>query len=744
MVSRLRSLLVSAFAITLVTTGTAMASVAQPAETVPVARPEAATTVPLTKADGAPTGHATAGLGSGETPGRSAVRTAELEVPEFVVAALTWDATDDLAADAVIEVRVRESRGWSDWLEVEADDAGPEGGTGRAGTDPFITGGATAAQVRIDGRANDLPANLSLDLIPADATGEVEVLGGATGGAGTTSRLIPPVGGPGVVPATVDVDGVGTVFTRADWGADEAYTDENWTPRYAPLRAAVVHHTAGTNTYTAAQSPGIVKAIFTYHTVTRGWGDIGYNFLVDQYGQIFEGRKYSIAAHEDAPQGWMIEAGHALGYNRGSLGISAMGDFTLSTAPDATSIVNAMAKVIAWKFKAANLDSTAPSGFFAPTSRSFTTYAAGAALPRIFGHGDVALTACPGGLYTRLGDLRSLVKAGYTRSNDVTPPTVQATVGVDGLVRLSAADTQSAVTGVFFTLDGSAMFWSPADAVDPDIPETRYDEPIPAAMITTLSVVAVDDAGNSSTPTTPTVELITCAADFESGDGVFYLNDVFSGTANTVFAYGLAADAVYLGDWDGDGIDTPAIRRGNLFLIRNVNCSGDPDLTVAYGKPDDVVLVGDWDGDGVDTFAVRRGATYYFRNTVTTGVADAVITYGRPEDVVLVGDWEGNRVDSLAVRRDATYYIRNSISSGVADYTFTYGRADDEVLVGDWDGNGTDTLAVRRGITYYIRNTTTSGVADLVFNYGRLTDLSFAGDWNADSSDTIGIRRAIP
>lgn len=474
-----------------------MASVAQPAETVPVARPEAATTVPLTKADGAPTGHATAGLGSGETPVRSAVRTAELEVPEFVVAALTWDATDDLAADAVIEVRVRESRGWSDWLEVEADDAGPEGGTGRAGTDPFITGGATAAQVRIDGRANDLPANLSLDLIPADATGEVEVLGGATGGAGTTSRLIPPVGGPGVVPATVDIDGVGTVFTRADWGADEAYTDENWTPRYAPLRAAVVHHTAGTNTYTAAQSPAIVKAIYTYHTVTRGWGDIGYNFLVDKYGQIFEGRKYSIAAHEDAPQGWMIEAGHALGYNRGSLGISAMGDFTLSTAPDATPIVNAMAKVIAWKFKAANLDSTAPSGFFAPTSRSFTTYAAGAALPRIFGHGDVALTACPGGLYTRLGDLRSLVKAGYTRSNDVTPPTVSLSQHNDGLVAISVSDDVTVEPSRLYSSGLLGVSYAPTPNVNPSnsFIRTSIEYVCPSPVVT---AVAIDEASNIS------------------------------------------------------------------------------------------------------------------------------------------------------------------------------------------------------------------------------------------------------
>jgi uncharacterized protein YjdB len=360
-----------------------------------------------------------------------------LEAPEFVVAALTWDADEELAPDAVIEVRVREKRGWSAWIEVEADDAGPEDGTGRAGTDPFITGGATAVQVRVDGRPNDLPANLSLELIPAGASGETEVLSGlpgAAGGAGSTSRLALPAMGQGLAPSSVDIDGVGTMFTRADWGADEAYTDANWTPRFAPLRAAVVHHTAGTNTYTAAQSAGVVKAIYIYHAVTRGWGDIGYNFLVDQFGQVFEGRKYSIAAREDAPQDWTIEAGHALGYNSGSLGISALGDFTRVDAPDAREIVDAMTRVISWKFGEARLDMDALSGFFVPLLHNSTTYASGAELPRIFGHGDVAQTACPGHIYDRIGELNGSVSDTVTALNAAAAGDVQyaahvATIG---------------------------------------------------------------------------------------------------------------------------------------------------------------------------------------------------------------------------------------------------------------------------------------------------------------------------
>lgn len=221
----------------------------------------------------------------------------------------------------------------------------------------------------------------------------------------------------------------------------------------------------------------------------------------------------------------------------------------------------------------------------------------------------------------------------------------------------------------------------------------------------------------------------------------FFLNDQFTGSANVVFSYGNPLDVVHFGDWDGDGVDSPMIRRGTTFYVRNSNSSGIADFTFSYGDPGDVVLVGDWNGDGVDTLAVRRGATYYLRNSMSTGVADMVFSYGEPGDVVLVGDWNGDEVDTLAVRRETTFFVKDSISTGVGDYTFVYGNPGDLVLVGDWDGDSEDTLAVRRGITYYLRNSTTSGVADVVFAYGNLSDTAFAGDWNADELDTIGVRR---
>src|SRR5699024_5630123 len=111
------------------------------------------------------------------------------------------------------------------------------------------------------------------------------------------------------------------VISRSGWGADESLM--TWQPAHDNLSAAVVHHTAGTNSYTAAQSAGIVRGIYRYHAVTRDWGDIGYNFLVDKYGQVFEGRAGSVAA----PDGLIPEGAHARGFNRGTLGISVLGDY---------------------------------------------------------------------------------------------------------------------------------------------------------------------------------------------------------------------------------------------------------------------------------------------------------------------------------------------------------------------------------------------------------------------------------
>lgn len=182
---------------------------------------------------------------------------------------------------------------------------------------------------------------------------------------------------------------------------------------------------------------------------------------------------------------------------------------------------------------------------------------------------------------------------------------------------------------------------------------------------------------------------------------------------------------------------------GDRYYLRNSHGPGGADVAFAFGLSSDVVLVGDWDGNGSDTLAVRRGNQYHLKNTHTGGVANVMFTYGTATDGVLVGDWDGDGVDTLALRRGNRYYLKNSHSGGNADVTFTYGTVSDGVVVGDWDGDGVDSLGLRRGSTYYLRNSHSDGNAHLTYSFGRTTDRGFAGDWNGDRVDTLGVRRNI-
>src|SRR3712207_1623660 len=84
------------------------------------------------------------------------------------------------------------------------------------------------------------------------------------------------------------------IYSRAQWGADESLM--GWDPQYAPtIKAATIHHTADGNNYAAADVPAILRSMYAYHAVSRGWGDIGYNVIVDKFGRAWEGRTGGLA-----------------------------------------------------------------------------------------------------------------------------------------------------------------------------------------------------------------------------------------------------------------------------------------------------------------------------------------------------------------------------------------------------------------------------------------------------------------
>ncbi len=191
-----------------------------------------------------------------------------------------------------------------------------------------------------------------------------------------------------------------------------------------------------------------------------------------------------------------------------------------------------------------------------------------------------------------------------------------------------------------------------------------------------------------------------------------------SGVADFIYTYGIPTDIPLVGDWDGNGTETPGVFREGKFYLRNSNNSGVADLIFDYGIPTDHPIVGDWNGDGVDTIGVFREGRWYQRNTNNSGVADWIWAYGDTTDLPVVGDWNGNGTDTFAVVRNGTWFTTNHFDSGVAEDIFGYGNPGDLPIAGDWDGNGTESPGVVRDGTWYLANALNRGFADVIFGYG--------------------------
>ena len=366
------------------------------------------------------------GAGAVDPERDAVILTDPLQVDDFLIAGFTWiGGESDVPPDGVhIYLRVRQDGQWSPWYLNEPSDAGRDDGVGRAGTDELVTGGADAVQASVVGDASALPADLTLALVPDHASGERD-LGAADGRAAapgdeTAVSAVAavqsdrrddrgsagaPAGAsaarlPSVIPAAETDDPSALVTTREEWGANPAYL--NWRPNYVPADHVIVHHTAGTNDYTPEQSPSIVRGIYYYHAVVLGWGDIGYNFLVDKYGQVFEGRYGTL----DSDPGTMVVGGHAYGANTGTMGISMMGNYS-SVSPSEIQIER-VGQMAGWFLgRAGVVDAYGSSRF---TFRATQKYRRGQTidLDVISAHRDVGYTTCPGDAgYSMMDPIRS-------------------------------------------------------------------------------------------------------------------------------------------------------------------------------------------------------------------------------------------------------------------------------------------------------------------------------------------------
>jgi hypothetical protein len=305
---------------------------------------------------------------------------------------VTWDG-DQLPDEDAVRVEVRTSVGgsWSPWQELKyhpehgPDPDSREGRAAkvRAGTEPVVVGDVDRVQVRATTDAVALQG-LALEVVdPGEgATRLAEPaldLGAAPSGPSgpsapdgmTLARATPPKP---------------KIFSRSQWGADWRLRDPD-SLSYGRVRVGFVHHTVNANGYSRSEVPQIIRGIYAYHTRSRGWSDIGYNFLVDRFGRMWEGRYGGVTR--------AVVGAHTYGYNSRSFAMAAIGNF--ETTRPGSSLVMAYGTFMGWKLAKHGVDATKkwtwvkPHEYFRPVSA----------------HRDAGATACPGRyLYAELPDIR--------------------------------------------------------------------------------------------------------------------------------------------------------------------------------------------------------------------------------------------------------------------------------------------------------------------------------------------------
>ena len=410
-----------------------------------------------------------------------------------------------LERGVTVDARFHSATGWSGWepLWIEEDE-GPDAVEARRASKrvfagPLWVGTSDQMILRLIASpggpdASDLRAHVINTLGDATTPSLVERVTGAI------SRLLR--GGAGTAEAAAVQPGI---ITRAQWGADESIRE--CCPRYASsVQMAFVHHTVGSNNYSPSDSAGLVRGIYTYHVKTRGFADIGYNFLVDRYGQIFEGRYGGMTQP--------VIGAHVEGFNTGSTGMSLMGDFTGSSPTSA--MLDALQRLLAWKLDVHHLP---PTGQVTVTSGGNEKWPAGTPVTfnRISGHRDGDSTACPGiYAYNLLPGIRNNVNT-IGNPKIFTPSTDRDVFRPDGdskdeTVTLSASfDAERNWTARFRDAGGAVLrtFTGRGATAAATWDGRRTDGSYPPTGMITWQIDATDDAGGTALPATGTLALAT-------------------------------------------------------------------------------------------------------------------------------------------------------------------------------------------------------------------------------------------
>ena len=297
-----------------------------------------------------------------------------------VMVGASWVGEAD--APTVLALRARRLGAWGPWQHLRAGDDGPDlaspegraGPAGRAISDPLFVGGADLVELRVS--AGTVRA-LRVHIVRERTVRRLTML---------EASAAPREPNPGII-------------GRPSWGARRPKRVE-----YASsLARAVVHHTVNSNSYSRADVPAMLRGMQAYHMDVRGWNDIGYNFLVDRFGRMWEGRGGGITRP--------VIGGHTQGFNTSSTGIALIGEFT--HAPPTPEARSSLATLLGWRLAMGGVD---PLGKATVVSRGNDRYPAGTRVtfPAVTGHRDNKSTACPGQqLYDAVPAIRRVAAARY-------------------------------------------------------------------------------------------------------------------------------------------------------------------------------------------------------------------------------------------------------------------------------------------------------------------------------------------
>jgi hypothetical protein len=352
-----------------------------------------------------------------------AVLTAQLPTDDYQMAAVTWDPVRR-PADVLVSLRYRTGAGWSDWVDLggtdpDAQASGPEAkGVLRQGTVPYFTGPADGVQVRVDQAdpTSPLPDGLRIDLIdPGTSAADAQVAAADPASSAVAGSRNPDI------------------ITRAEWGADESLRAKHL-DMSRTVKVAYVHHTVGTSSYSPSQGPAQVRSLYAYYVNSLGYSDMGYNFLVDKYGRIYEGRAGSITTS--------VRQAATGGFNPDTMAVAAMGNFMDIPASDA--MVTSIGRLLGFRLASYHRNPLGKRTLVAEDGSS--RYSAGekAVFRVISGHRDAGFTACPGNhLYLRIPRIRKVAKH-WMGANLVEPRVSGAVVpyGTNASVRVQSGVLQ--------------------------------------------------------------------------------------------------------------------------------------------------------------------------------------------------------------------------------------------------------------------------------------------------------------